>query len=320
MSKFDAVYKLNALLEQHRYPVSIQRIMDELECSVATAKRVIATLRTTCQMPIIYSHEHKGYYIARDHIDRDYNTNLLGFWFSQDELTMLAVISQLLEHIAPSALKTDLDRMQQRLRTALQGDTRTEVDKKIHIISNQQRRIADETLPMVAHAVMRETCLTISYHAHSTNAVTRRTISPLRLVYYRGNWYVNAWCHEKEAVRTFALDAIETREPSQEHFHAENLSALVDSGYGIFSGHADNVAQLKFSPLVSRWVRKETWHPNQRVTELDDGSLLLEIPYANATELVRDVLRHGADVEVIAPNSLRQAVVAELDRAVSQYR
>jgi predicted DNA-binding transcriptional regulator YafY len=66
-------------------------------------------------------------------------------------------------------------------------------------------------------------------------------------------------------------------------------------------------------------VAAEQWHPRQRSSFAADGSYRLEVPYSNPTELVMDILRHGAGVEVLAPSELRQAVEQELARALAAY-
>jgi predicted DNA-binding transcriptional regulator YafY len=44
------------------------------------------------------------------------------------------------------------------------------------------------------------------------------------------------------------------------------------------------------------------------------------VPYSSDKELIMDILKYGADVEVIATKVLREAVKYQLDSAVSQYR
>jgi predicted DNA-binding transcriptional regulator YafY len=98
-----------------------------------------------------------------------------------------------------------------------------------------------------------------------------------------------------------------------------DLDAHYASAYGIFGGAADKTAVLKFTPERARWVSAETWHPQQQHTWLPDGSYELRIPYRESRELVMDVMRHGASVEVIAPPELRREVADELRRAASRY-
>ena len=95
---------------------------------------------------------------------------------------------------------------------------------------------------------------------------------------------------------------------------------MLESSYGIFSGKADKRARLRFTPRQARWVAAEQWHPDQ-VSRFDkDGSYLLEFPYHNDGELVMDILRYGADVEVLGPSTLRRKVKQQLEAAAARYR
>lgn len=98
------------------------------------------------------------------------------------------------------------------------------------------------------------------------------------------------------------------------------LDAFIGQGYGIFSGAAVQWATLRFAAERARWVAREVWHPRQAQTWLPDGRLELRVPFTDPRELMMEVLRHGAQVEVVAPPALRQALAQELDRAAARYR
>ncbi|MCU0814870.1 MAG: WYL domain-containing protein [Burkholderiaceae bacterium] len=55
-------------------------------------------------------------------------------------------------------------------------------------------------------------------------------------------------------------------------------------------------------------MSREGWHPRQRGAWRGDGSYLLEVPFADETELLMDILRQGDQVEVLKPSSVRAAV------------
>jgi predicted DNA-binding transcriptional regulator YafY len=82
---------------------------------------------------------------------------------------------------------------------------------------------------------------------------------------------------------------------------------------------ADKIAKLKFASESARWIADKLWHPRQRLERRADGSVILHVPYRHAKKLVMDVLRHGADVEVLAPAGLRQAVASAHAKAAAQY-
>ena len=96
----------------------------------------------------------------------------------------------------------------------------------------------------------------------------------------------------------------------------KDLKEYFDTNYGIFRGKATKIAKLRFTPERARWVANEVWHPQQKGRFDADGGYLLEVPYHDGRELVMDVLRHGADVEVMGPAELQRAVLAQA-RAVA---
>ena len=100
----------------------------------------------------------------------------------------------------------------------------------------------------------------------------------------------------------------------------KQLDAHYASSYGIFAGEPKHIAVLRFTPESARWVADEHWHPQQQGLMLADGSYELRIPYSDPRELVMDNLKHGADVEVASPKSLREAVVQHLRTALVRYR
>ncbi len=79
-------------------------------------------------------------------------------------------------------------------------------------------------------------------------------------------------------------------------------------------------ATLHFSPERARWVAAERWHPKQKGKLLPDGSYELQVPYNDDRELTMDILKHGSEVVVVAPESLRERLAAEVAKLVTLYR
>ena len=97
------------------------------------------------------------------------------------------------------------------------------------------------------------------------------------------------------------------------------LDEILKSGYGIFSGSKVQWATLRFSPSVARYVSLEEWHPKQRSRFEADGTYILEVPYTSDKELSMDILRYGADVEVVGPPALREEIGQRLKAAAAKY-
>lgn len=164
--------------------------------------------------------------------------------------------------------------------------------------------------------------MTITYFARGKGETTEREVSPQRLVHYRENWYLDAWCHLRDGLRNFAVDSItrvEVLEKKAKDVSRASMDLELGPGYGIFTGQDVQHARLRFTPERARWVAQEQWHPKQKGTFEKDGSYVLELPYADDRELMMDILRYGSDVQVLGPAPLRKSIQTEAAKLAAIY-
>ena len=325
MNQTERLYKIEQILHDRRL-VSFIELQEELEVSRATLKRDLQFLRDRLNAPIVYDREANGYRF--DVPDRYAPKHQLpGLWFNASEIHALLMMQQLLEGVQPGLLGPHIAPLQTRLQSLLgsvgsQPEATTEIARRVRILHAQKRRAELRHFELIASTLLKRRRLKIRHFNRGRNEESEREISPQRLVHYRDNWYLDAWCHLRQDLRSFAIDAIRSAEMldiAADEVTEDELSRVLAAGYGIFSGSETEWARLKFMPEQARWVIEEQWHPQQRTELLADGHLVLELPYANPTELVMDILRHGSGVEVLAPQSLRDSVRRELQQAMSNY-
>lgn len=323
MTMFDRIYALHKELSAARYPVTNAVLQQRLQCSAATIKRIIRDMRLYLDAPIEYDREYNGYYYEPGDDTAGARFELPGLWFSAPELAALLAMEQLLETTQSGLLSTELAPIRQRLGRIL--DSREmgagELARRTRILRAQARRLGDAYAIVAAGVAMRRR-VAMTYHGRQRDAPTERTVSPQRLTYYRDNWYLDAWCHRADGLRSFAVDRIRRAELADEVAHDID-EALLDkelgSGYGIFAGAEVETAVLRFSAGAASRVADEQWHPQQRYAWLDDGRYELHVPYAQPRELLRDVLAYGPEVEVVAPQALRSMMHAQLQKALTIY-
>lgn len=322
MDRTERINLLHRSLKTARYPIPVQRLMEELQCSRATVYRDVAFLRDVLRAPVETTEEPSGFRYALDEAER---FELPGLWLSADELHALLATHQLLAQSGPGgflaeALEPIRDRIDELL--ADQAGGRRWPVERVRVITSGTRATDQATFRAVAGAVLQRRQLTFEYHARSTGATTRRSVSPQRLTHYRNNWYLDAWDHERNALRSFSVDRI-TQARSQEQPATDVPEAELDqhlsSSYGIFSGPPKAWATIRFSPRAARWAAEERWHSQQQGHFLPDGSYELRLPYSNSRELLMDVLRHGPDATIIEPVSLRSEAQIQLSLALGNY-
>ncbi len=319
MSEVVRLYRYKSLLGSCRF-VSAQDLMSALEVSRATLKRDIAKLRDQLHVPIEFNRELGGYQMAQGHTDSE----LPGLWFSQEEILSLITIQHLLEQLEPGLLGPKLKPLQDRLTQLMDkyGLASQDVAQRIRIVQAGKRKVVAKSFELVAAATFAGKRLKIWHFNRQNGITTEREVSPQRLVHYRDNWYLDAWCHLRDDVRNFSIDAItklELIESDAKQVTAKAIDQALGNSYGIFNGAPLGWAKLKFSPERARWVAGEVWHSMQESSFEDDGSYVLSFPYADDRELIGDIMRFGADVQVLAPAGLRTKVQKGFLEAAARY-
>jgi proteasome accessory factor C len=183
-------------------------------------------------------------------------------------------------------------------------------------------RPAGEWFQVLASATLQRRKLRLRYHGRGRDDITERTVSPQRIAHYRDNWYLDAWCEMRKGLRSFAVDKVKNAlEMTDKAIDVaeKDLNVHYASSYGIFAGKANKTAVLRFSKERARWVADERWHPEQSGQFLTDGRYELRIPYREDKELIMDILRHGTDVEVVAPATLREKIAAQIKATMRIY-
>jgi predicted DNA-binding transcriptional regulator YafY len=316
MAKSDNTIKLHRLLRRSRYPVSIERICEELQCSQATAHRAIHSLRNDKHAPLQTSRDPTAYFYSNEAFE------LEGTWLTPSELLSVVALQELLQKFEPQLFGKLLLPFRDKVEALLQSHGLAEGGVQRIRLLRMATRPTGPCFAEIVEATLQRRRLSIGYSARSTGETTERVISPQRLVHYRDKWYLDAWCHRQDALRIFSVDRINPAKvletPALDISEAELDAALIH-GYGIYSGAKVVVARLLFSAESARWVADEIWHPAQTGRFLESGEYLLEIPYSNPQELILDILRYGPDVEVLDPPELRMAVAQRLRAAAEKY-
>lgn len=324
MDRTERFYKIDQIINERKL-VPFKDLQYELEVSRATLKRDLEYMRNRLNAPIIWDRDLGGYRFDKVSPQIGGQYELPGLWFNSSEVHALLTMQHLLANVDPGGILTPhIQPLMARLNALLGAadNTAEEIRKRILIVGQGKRHMKIEHFERVGSALLRRKRMTITYFARGKGETTEREVSPQRLVHYRENWYLDAYCHLRDGLRNFAVDSItrvEVLEKKAKDVSRASMDLELGPGYGIFTGHDVQSAKLKFTPERARWVAQEQWHPKQKGILEKDGSYVLELPYADDRELVMDILKFGADVEVLSPAILKKRVKAEISRMTSRY-
>lgn len=345
---------IDKLLTEKGY-VAFEEFELLLKVSAPTIKRDLQYMRDELHAPIRYSRAHNGYYYASGALQTSEERKLrIGKggkampakgndttrpniiasrlakkqWYSSEELFVLTSTYDLLgalEVDRSSALATELPPLRSRVLGlfTLGGTTPRELMRRVRVVERRVVFQEPATFETIGCALCEKRRVRISYYSWRTDEHSTREISPMRLVHYRNRWYVDAFCHLTQQLKTFQIENIESAEiltTSVKRMVLDDVARELDAGYGIFHGKEIKTARLHFDGRAAHYVLREAWHPKQRVQQLDDGSLMLLAPYSDPTEIVGEILRWGSRVEVLEPQELRDQVSSEAERIAALYK
>ena len=323
MDRTERFYKIDHML-QSRGRVKVDEFLAELGVSLATFKRDLEYMRSRLNAPIVWDRDENAYMFEEGRGGRGPKYELPGLWFTPTEAQALLTLEHLIESLEPALLGAHVKPLKARLAALLSSGDRSvdEVRKRIRVIAFGARRHQPKHFELIAAAVIGRQRLDLAYYNRMKDEATQRQVSPQRLVHYRNNWYLDGWCHLRQDLRSFSLDAIRdvTVVPGKVKDIADaELDGTLAASYGIFSGRKVQWATLRFSAERGRYVSLEEWHPKQRASWEKDGRYVLEVPYSSEKELVMDILKFGPDVEVLVPESLRASVCRLAEQTAQVY-
>jgi len=323
MDRLERIHTIDQLLNSNR-AVSTARLLAELRVSLSTLKRDLEYMKDRLNAPIVWDRDADGYRFDRSTALVGPTYELPGLWFNDSEVYALLTMQQLLKEVQPGLLGSHLQPLQTKLEAILAAmDVQSEeVGKRIRILAARQRKAPVEYFDVIATATMKRCRVQVEHFNRTKGERTMREISPQQLVYYRDNWYVDCWCHLRDAIRTFSVDAFSRAEllntPAQE-VPLEVLREMLSAGYGIFAGEPTAIAKIRVGEIRARWVKPTAWHASQNTSIDAAGNYLLEIPYSDDRELLSEILSLLPDVEVIEPPALRERLRAVLDQSLRSF-
>jgi predicted DNA-binding transcriptional regulator YafY len=199
-----------------------------------------------------------------------------------------------------------------------------ELTEKISVKNIEYSRVNEKLFSIIVNALFNNRSLAIAYYSPHSDKSSQRTILPLHLMQYMGNWHVIAFCALRKDIRDFALSRIKYVSHGEEKINPSvkisSIKEYTRKQFGIIQRGKSVDVRLRFSPSISAWMKEQIWHPEQKVQHKKDGSLIMEFPVADFRELKRRILSYGADVKVIAPKGLAREIQKELDRMNQLYR
>ena len=213
MSRTQRLFDLIQILRRHRYPVTGKQLADELDVSLRTLYRDIATLQA--QGASIEGEPGLGYVLRPGFM-------LPPLMFSEEEIEALVLGSRWVARRTDKKLRLAATNVLAKISAVLPEDLRHQLEFSGLLIGPVKTAIEndDEKEALIRHAIRREYKLQMSY-IDVKGDESQRLIWPLALGFFEEVHVVVAWCELRLDFRHFRTDRIakltqlETRYPQR---------------------------------------------------------------------------------------------------------
>jgi len=306
-------------IKNNKYP-NTKALAEKFEITRKTAQRDIEFMRSRLNAPLIYMPEHRGYAYEENTFE------LPGFWLGEEALTSLLLAYRLASSIPDISIKISLRSFLEQLLAKLSHSEKISIkdlSNKVSVRNIEYSKTSEKIYHAILEALLFTRPVRIEYHSPHNSETTTRDILPLHLLHYMGTWHIIAHCSLKNELRDFVLSRIKIITPCANkitaRFSSEQVRQYIRKTFGIFHGKETKEICLCFSKDASMWIEEQIWHPAQKTFTKKDGRLCLTIPVSDFREIKREILKYGAQVEVVSPKALREEIKKEIEKMRKVY-
>jgi predicted DNA-binding transcriptional regulator YafY len=315
--KADNLLQLALELQAARGGLSLADIENKFDVGRRTAMRMRdAAMRNFPQIEEVDTGERtKRWRLPAGTLDR-----LIAF--TADELAALESAARLLVRDNRVSEAAELAGMLAKLRALLKPDIARRVEPDVEALLEAEGlaarpgprpRIELSVVEDLRQALLACRKVRIRYRNRQTKTVKDRLVHPYGFLHGHRNYLVAF--HENPKANNIALfalphiEAVQVTEESFERDPAFDLGEFAARSFALFQGDQMDVV-WKFAPEAADDADEFVFHPSQHVERQPDGSLLVSFRAAGDLEMAWHLYAWGDKVEVLAPQSLADMVVA----------
>jgi predicted DNA-binding transcriptional regulator YafY len=314
---------------------TIDELAERTGVSTRTIRRDLEALQAAGFPLFDEVHDGKKYWTLEQRAFR----RLDGTAFTLAELTAIYFSRSLVECLAATPFQRDVRSAFDKLAGALTPGMRQFLDRLPLVIQakadpGSQSLVDEPSTPATASrqsaprsarvgqlvdATLNHRRAVMRYHSFSSDREKEYVIEPYRLVFAQGAFYVIAHVPEYHALRTFAVERIQSLSITEERFDPVELPAdAFENSLGVNQGTAEQIAIL-FEPRIARYIRERVWHSSQQIEDASDGALTLTLKVCNDFALRSWILGFGPLARVISPPELAAQIQDEAERTRLRY-
>ncbi len=299
--------QIHQALQSGGYP-NATTLASQLEVCIKSIHRDLEFMRDRLELPIQYDCKRFGFF---------YTEPVKAFpalQITEGELFALVVAERALQQYRGTSfekpLLSALQKMEQSLPDTISLSL-TDVEQTISFRTSSEPIQDLDIFDTLAKATTARRQLELTYRKPGQQQPEQRIVDPYHLANINGEWFLFAFDHLRNDLRTFVPSRIKAIRPTGKTFERHrkfSLDERLRGSFGVQSGQGEFDVALRFHERVADYIREKKWHESQQLRELKGGGVELRLKLSSLAEVGRWVLSWGGDAVVMRPAELAQAV------------
>lgn len=280
----------------------------ELEVSTKSVHRDLEFMRNRLGLPIEYDASRFGFWYSEE------VENFPTIQFTEGELFALVVAEKALQQYRGTSFEQPLLSALRKMEESLPDTISLSLNDIEQTISFRTRAEPIQnlaTFDALAKATAGRQQLKLSYRKPGQRQPEQRVVDPYHLANINGEWFLFAFDHMRQDLRTFVparIKAIAHTGLTFQHRQGFSLEKRLRGSFGVQSGQGEFNVVIHFNPRAADFIREKKWHGSQRLRDLKDGGVELSMRLSSLREVERWVLSWGGDAVVRRPAELAKSV------------
>lgn len=299
--------QIHAAIQAGKLP-NAQTLSVELEVSSRSILRDIDFMRDRLDLPIEYDARNFGYVYTKP------VTAFPSLKISEGELFALVVAEKALQQYRGTSFEKPLLSAFKKVSESLPDSISLNLtgwNDSISFKTSAEPILNLKIFDQLSQATARREQLRLEYRKPGQAEPEERIVDPYHLTNVNGEWYLFGFDHLRKDIRTFVPARILKVQTTGKHFErnaAFSIHQQLQNSFGVHSGKAQIQVVIHFNHRVADYIREKKWHPSQKLKQLENGGVELQLTLSSIVEIERWILSWGGDAKVIQPVELIQNV------------
>ncbi len=290
-----------------------------LEVSTKCIARDIEFMRDRLELPLAYDRARHGY---------SYTEPVSAFptlQITEGELFALLVAEKALQQYRGTSFERPLLSAFKKLAAQLPDTVSFNLadwDQTISFRTSAEPILNLEIFDALAKATAQRRQIRFLYRKPGDQKSEERVVDPYHLANINGEWFLFAFDHARKDIRTFVPARMAQIAPTGHTFDRPakfSLDSRLRDSFGVVTGQGEFNVVLRFTSQAAEYIREKRWHPSQKLRELEDGGLDLQLTLSSLAEVQRWVLNWGGNATVIAPPELAGSVRGAAEKILAAH-